>query len=168
MPLQIIMKLDGVNGDSTSFKHKSWSDLESWNWGMTSNRKSGIQTDSSSTTLNEMSVVKALGNDSSSLRLLYAQGAVVPFADFCIFPQVGKREVPKNYLNIRLENVIIKSIVTGGGNDDSYFKEHVTLLFDKVKFEYNRSTKVEEDGSIPAGKEIDFEWNVSTIQQWQQ
>ena len=167
MSLQIIMKLDGVNGDSSSFKHKSWSDLLNWNWGMTSNRKSGAQSDTTNTTLNEMSVVKEIGNDSASLRLLFAQGKIIPFAEFCIFPKVGKREPQSNYLNIRLENVMIKSIVTGGGNEDDFFKEHLTLLFEKVKFEYNRSTKIEEDGSFPPGKEIDFEWDIPANEEWQ-
>ncbi|NKB37649.1 MAG: hypothetical protein GKR93_10835 [Gammaproteobacteria bacterium] len=167
MPLQMMMKIDGVSGDSKSFKHKGWADIISWNWGMTSNRKTAQGTAEQKTAMNELSIIKAIGNDSSGIRLLFAQGQTIPTVEFNVSPQVGKRETQTNYVNISMEGVLIKSIVTGGGADDDFFKEHITLLFDKIKFEYKRSTETNEDGSPVAGPEIDFEWDISANKSWE-
>lgn len=168
MGLQMMMRMDGVSGDSKSFKHKGWSDVLSWNWGMTSSRKSATADENAKTSLNELSVIKLIGNDSSGIRLLYAQGKVIPQVEFSISPVVGKREASKNYVNILMEGVIIKSVITGGATDDDFFKEHITLLFDRIKFEYNRSTEKNEDGTPVAGEEVNFEWDVPAGVQWQQ
>ncbi len=166
MALQMMMRMDGITGDAKSFKHKGWADVLSWNWGMTSNRKSVSTEDRGTTSLNELSIIKAIGNDSSGIRLLYAQGKIIPQVEFSISPVVGKREIQKNYVNILMEDVVVKSIVTGGVADDDFFKEHITLLFDRVKFEYNRSTEVNEEGTPVAGKETDFEWDVLANSKW--
>ena len=51
MALQMYMKMDGVLGDSKSYKHKGWADVLSWNWGMTSNRKLANDIDGDKTSL---------------------------------------------------------------------------------------------------------------------
>lgn len=164
MSLQMIMKIDGVVGEAKSFKHKGWADILSWAWGMTSNRKLSQAIEGDKTFLNELSITKAIGSDSSKIRLLYAQGASIPCVDLTIFPSVGKREAQKKYLDIKLEGVLIKSVVTGGGVDDSFFKENITLLFDKVRFEYNEdSTDSDANTSSTVN---DFEWNVSDNVEW--
>ena len=76
MPLQMMMKIDGVSGDSKSFKHKGWAEILSWSWGLSSNRKSAQGVDGDKTTLNELSIVKAIGNDSSGIRLLDRKSVV--------------------------------------------------------------------------------------------
>ena len=111
MALQMMMKMDGVTGDSKSFKYKGWADIISWNWGMTSNRKSAQGNGEEKTSMNELSIIKAIGNDSSSIRLLFAKNQTIPTVDFSISPIVGKREIQKNYVNIAMEGVVIKSIV---------------------------------------------------------
>jgi type VI secretion system secreted protein Hcp len=163
----MMMKMDGVTGDSKSFKHKGWADIISWNWGMTSNRKSAQGNGEEKTSMNELSIIKAIGNDSSSIRLLFAESKTISSVEFSISPVVGKREPQKNYVNISMEGVIIKSIVTGGGTDEDFFREHITLLFDRVKFEYNRTTQTNEDGSLVTGPEIDFDWDISGNKIWE-
>ena len=166
MPLHMMMKMEGVLGESKSFKHKGWADILSWSWGMTSNRKSAQSVDGDKTSLNELSIIKAIGADSASIRLLFAQGKTIPSVEFSITPVVAKREVQTNYVNIKMEGVLIKSIVTGGGVDDQFFKEHITLLFDRIKFEYDLDAspgKDSEDGKTP---NLDFEWNVPDNAEW--
>ncbi|MFT5133901.1 MAG: type VI secretion system secreted protein Hcp [Gammaproteobacteria bacterium] len=163
MPLQMMMKIDGVIGDSKSFKHKGWADILSWNWGLTSNRKSSQGVDGDKTNLNELSIIKVIGNDSSGIRLLFAQGKTIPNVEFSISPVVAKREPAKSYVDIKMENVVIKSIITGGGIDDDFFKEHITLLYEKIRFEYNRNIGADEKIREP-----DFEWNVPDNAEWAQ
>ena len=166
MALQMMMRIDGVVGESSSFKHKGWSNFLSWSWGMTSNRKVSQTIDGDKTSLNEISIIKEIGSDSSDIRQLYAEGVLIPTVELNMFPATVKREVPIDYVDIKLEGVLIKSIVTGGSVEDSFFKEHITLLFDKVRFNYrtlNANSKVSAEDAAE-----DFVWNVSDNAKWKQ
>ena len=167
MSLQMSMRMDGVTGESSSFVHKDWFDVISWNWGMTSNRKSAKISDGDGISLNEISIVKNIGIDSADIRLLYSNGAVIPAVDFSIRPVMAKRQAATKYVDIRLEGVVIKSIVTGGNIEDKLFKEHITLLFDKVSFEYSKVATQSADGkdSTP-GKGYKFGWDVVGKTEW--
>lgn len=166
MSLLMNMKIDGVLGDSKNYQHKGWSEVISWNWGMTSNRKAANGKEGDKTTLNELSIIKSIGIDSAIIRSLFAQGKIIPSVDFSIIPSVGKKEVQTRYIDIRIEDVIIKSIVTGGSADDNFFKEHITLLFDRVMFEFNRPSVHNADDADSMPVNNGFNWNVSENAEW--
>ena len=168
MALQMYMKMDGVLGDSKSYKHKGWADVLSWNWGMTSNRKLANDIDGDKTSLNELSIIKSIGVDSANIRLLYAQGKIIPSVELSITPSVGKREVQTKYVYIKMEDVLIKSIVTGGSTEDAFFKEHITLLFDRIRFEYSLDAVSLDDSPSDTDNDFDFEWNVPGNVEWEQ
>ena len=167
MALQMYMKMDGVLGDSKSYKHKGWADVLSWNWGMTSNRKLAHNIEGDKTSLNELSIIKSIGVDSANIRLLYAQGKIIPSVELSITPSVGKREVQTKYVYIKMEDVLIKSIVTGGSTEDAFFKEHVTLLFDRIRFEYSLGALSLDDSPDDTPNDFDFEWNVPGNVKWE-
>ena len=102
MALQMFMKLDGVAGDTTNYEYKGWCDILSWNWGMTSNRRSTQVQGDDKTVLNEISVVKPLGVDSPVTRLLFAQGKHIPSVEFSVTPVLGKREGQGKYIYFKL------------------------------------------------------------------
>ena len=164
MALQMHMKIEGVTGDSKSFHHKGWCDVLSWTWGMTSNRKTAPGTEGDKTSLNELSIIKAVGIDSASIRSLFAQGKIIPVVDFSVIPAVGKREVQTKYLDIKLEDVLIKSIITSGDIEDNFFKEHISLLFDRVRFEYSLDPVRGDAEKIPVVN--DFSWDISANDEW--
>lgn len=163
MPLDMHMKIEGVTGEMTGMTHKGWSEIISWNWGMTSNRKAASTTENTSTSLNEISVVKKLGTDSTAIRLLFAQGTVIPRVEFDVIPTAGKKEAKTKYVNLVMENVVIKSIVTGGASEDSSFREHITFIFEKVNFECSKAPNI---SSGAAGVDTNFAWNVSDNAEW--
>jgi len=165
MDLQMSMKIEGITGTSISSEHKGWSEIHSWTWGMTSNRKSIALTDGIKTSLNELSVIKPIGIDSPSIRLLFAQGETIPNVELSITPIRGKREPTKKLLHMKLETVLIKSIVSGGNMDDDFFKEHITLLFDKINFEYSKAGPRNESGETPF-TDYDFCWDVLENKEW--
>ena len=167
MSLQMSMRMDGVTGESSSFAHKDWFDVISWNWGMTSNRKSAKIADGDAISLNEISIVKNIGIDSADIRLLYSNGSVIPTIDFSIRPETAKRQAATKYVDIRLEGVVIKSIVTGGNIEDKLFKEHITLLFDKINFEYSKLARQSADGKESAPEQgYKFGWDVVSKSEW--
>ena len=171
MSLQMYMKIDGVTGGCKVFKYKGWSEVLSWNWGMTSNRKSAQGITGEKTSLNELSIIKPVGIESTDIRLLFAQGVTIPEIEFSITPVVGKRETQTKYVHINLEGVVIKSIVTGGGVDDNFFKEHITLLFDRINFEYTQNAGMADAASAANDEsKVDhqFSWDVPSNSVWKQ
>ena len=167
MSLQMYMKIAGVTGEANEYKHKGWSEILSWNWGMTSNSKTSNAGPERRTSMNEISVIKPIGIDSTSIRNLYALGEVISNINLNISYVTSKREGQKNYVSIIMEDVIIKSIVTGGGVEDNYFKEHITLSFDRVTFECNKPISNGDDsGNDKASMENDFRWNVIENIKW--
>jgi len=169
MPLQMFMKIDGVSGESKHFQHKGWSDVHSWNWGMTSNRKSTEALNGEDkTSLNEISIIKHIGADSAAIRLLFAQGKVIPKVELGIIPIVGQREVQTKYVTLKMEDVMIKSIVTGGGVDDKFFKEHIVLLFGRIRFEYTQGVAIGQGQTTAVPEDFNFGWNVPSNAQWTQ
>ena len=167
MSLQIFMKIDNVPGDAKNYDYRGWSEVLSLNWGMTSNRRTVPPGGEDRTSLNEISVVKRLGADSAAIRSLFAAGTTIPAVELSITPVVGQRETKAKYLAVFMEDVVIKSIVTGGGVDDSFFKEHVTLLFGKVRFEYNRNSPATHTAE-GTSEDYRFGWDVAVNGAWNQ
>ncbi len=167
MSLQLHMKIDGVMGEASSFKFKGWCEIISWNWGMTSNRKTSKPVDSEKTMMNELTVIKPIGIDSTQIRNLYALGEVISSVNLTIAPVVGKREPQSNYVNIIMEDVIIKSVVTGGTVEDEFFKEHLTFVLDRVTFECNRPFVSKGDEQVDeTSPDNDFRWDVLANKKW--
>lgn len=160
------MKIDGVSGDSKSFIHKGWFEVLSWNWGMTSNRKTAQDAVGDKTSLNEISVVKSIGSDSADIRLLFAQGKIIPSIEFSVLPEVSKKEAKAKYIEMKIENAIIKSIISGGSMEDSFFKEHLTILFEKISVQYTRTVARSAVGAETAPIVKDFSWNVAENTEW--
>jgi type VI secretion system secreted protein Hcp len=165
MSLQMNIKIDGVFGDSKTSNHKGWAEVLSWNWGMTSDRKNSQSNDNSKTSLNELSIIKFVGIDSMAMRLLYAKGEIISNVQLNIIPTTAKRQAASKYMNIKMEDVVIKSIVSGGNNEDKFFKEHITFLFDRVNFEYSKS-KNPNDSNDKSSEDFDFAWNVPENMEW--
>lgn len=169
MALQMHMKMEGILGEAKMFKYKGWSEVLSWNWGMTSNRKlaQGTNGNGGKTSFDELSIIKPIGIDSAGIRLLFAQGATIPTVEFSVTPVVSKKEVPTRYVHIKMEGVVIKSIVTGGSIDDNFFKEHITMLFDRIRFEYSRNAVLgTENKDDLSPLDYDFGWKVPENVEW--
>lgn len=161
MSVEMYLKMDGVTGGSKNFSHKGWSDVISWGWAMVSNRSAADVTDKDKTSFREMSIVKKIGMDSTAIMQLFAQGKVIESAELDVIPVVGKREARQKYLSIRMEDVLVKSIITGGNNSEDSFNENIVLLFGKVRFEYsvNAITGAENTGKEAA--EYNFNWDIT-------
>lgn len=164
MPVEIFLKMDGLTGESRNFQHKGWADVLSWTWAISSNRNTLEKAASENASFNEISLIKRIGRDSPEMMRLFAAREIVPHAELSIMPVVSKKEVKQKYLNLYMEDVIIKSIVTGGSCEEEYFKERVTLLFDRIRFEYNQHSGLDTGEppvdhvfgwDIPANKAIE-------------
>lgn len=160
------MKIDGIDGDPESVKnyqYKGWSEIKSWTWGMTSNRKQINSSNNYEKNLNELSVIKEIGSDSPLIRLLFAKSKIIPKIEFSVIPSTGKREIQK-YVHIHMEDIIIKSIVTGGESEDRYFKERITFMFDRIRFESGKP--LSNNRGDNASQMNIFSWDTNQDTDW--
>jgi type VI secretion system secreted protein Hcp len=157
MAVEMFFRVDGVPGGSHNYSHKGWSDLLSWRWNL--DRPVGTS-HAIAAPPNEISLVKAVGMDSTELMRLFAEGKPVKFAEIDIVPVVGKRDAQQKYLGITMHDVMIKSIDIGGSLDESVFKEKITLRFNKVKFEYHQYSDASASGGAPSLTDYAFDWDL--------
>ena len=160
MSVEMFLKLDGVAGGSRNYDHKGWSDVVSWGWGMVSNRNSAQVTDADKTSFKEISISKRIGIDSTAIMLLYAQGKTIQYADLDIIPLVAKREVKQKYLSMHMEDVVVKSIITGGNVNDELFNENIILLFSRIRFEFNLPTITNAENAERTAADYSFAWDI--------
>jgi type VI secretion system secreted protein Hcp len=159
MALEMYLRMDGIQGLSKNFSFKDSSEITEFSWGMLSNRKSAKVNESDMTAFGEITVSKQIGLDSAAIMLHYAQGKIISSADITVIPVALKREAQKRYLNIHMEEVLVKSILTGGDISQDVFGEKITLLFGKVKFEYDYNPPI--TAKTTEIQEFSFSWDIT-------
>lgn len=164
MSVEIYLKLDGVTGGTRNFAHKGYSDVISWSWELQSNRSSSQISEGDKTAFRQISVVKRIGMDSPNILSLYAQGKSITSAELTIVPVVAKREAKQKYLTIQMEDVLVKSVVTGGSSAEELFNETIVLLFGRVRYEFSVNAV---PGSDAVGGDYKFAWDINQNREWQ-
>lgn len=167
MSVEMYLKLDGVTGGSKDFTYKGWSDVTSLGWGLVSNRNSTRIADNDLTSFKEITVSKRIGSDTAAIMQLYAQGTTIPFAEINVIPILTKKEGKQKYLAMRMEDVLVKSIIIGGTSDEDFFNEKIILLFSRIRFEYNFHTAPTPEHVKGTNVEYSFAWDINNNKQWE-
>lgn len=162
MAVEIFFRIEGVTGGTLNYSHKGWADVLSYSWELARDPIVGQANADGGAGMNEISLVKAVGVDSTALMTSFAAGTPAKTAEISIIPTVGKRDAPQKYLAITLEDVLIIAISTGGGIDESVFKEKITLRFGRVKYEYHQYGEIGPAGATRAVSSYAFDWDLST------
>ena len=160
MAVEMFLRIDGITGGSKNFYHKGWSDMSSWKWGMASTRTAAQATTSAATSFNQISLIKPVGMDSAAIMSLYAEGRIAAKGEINVVPVVTKREAQVKYVSILMEDLMIKSIDVGGSVDDNQITETITLLFGKIKFDFNQYGDAGPDTAAAESVSHSFAWNV--------
>jgi len=142
MALEMFLRIDDVTGGTANYSHRGWGDVLSYSWLLTRDPQAatGVR-------MNEISLVKPVGIESTALMTLFAAQTTIKTAELSVIPTVGKRDVPMKYLTLAMEEVVITSISTGGGIDENVFKETLTLQFARVKYETHHYSEVGQAGA---------------------
>lgn len=161
MSVEIFIKLDGITGESKNYYHKGWSEVSSWAWGMANN----VDTQGKPV-FKELAFTKRIGIDSTDMMLHFAQAKLIKNVEFSIVPIMAKREAKLKYLSMQMEDVLIKSITTGGSAEDDRFNEDILLSFSKVSFEYSFNIQATHD-TTASSVDHKFGWDIGMNQEWQ-
>lgn len=152
--VDILLKMDGIDGESLIVGHEGESDVLAWSWGAT---QSGSMHDgggggAGKVNVEDVSLTKYV--DKASIDLLRAcfTGTHVKEA---ILTVRKSGEEPLDYMVITMSPVLVTSVSTGGSGGGERLTENVTLNFAKVKVSY---TPQKEDGS--ADEVMDFTWDI--------
>ena len=162
MAVEMFLRLDGVTGGSQNYGHKGWAEVLTWSWDLDRVQGASEANPDSGLKMNEISLVKAVSVDSAAIMTLFAGGTAIKSAEIDIVPVVGKRDAQQKYITITLEEVLIKSISTGGSVDESVFKEKITLAFGKMKYEFHHYADVGPAGGVKTLTSYAFGWDLNT------
>ena len=149
----MVLKLDGIRGESTKAGHESEIDVLSWDWGaeMTTSTRVGRGAGAGSSKSYDLTITKWVDAASPLLYQAVMQGKQIREAVFVVATSTSRRETA--YITIKLKNVMVTSVKTNQSNSNDRPKEQITLSFDSAEYTY---TPIKADGS--AGSAITVKW----------
>jgi type VI secretion system secreted protein Hcp len=152
----MVLKLAGIDGESTDPKHKGEIDVLAWSWGLSQEAPStggGGGGGAGRPGIENLSIQKLV--DLASPLLLSFSAQAKHISDGTLTTRrAGKRG--GEFLLFKMSNVVVTSVRVAASKDDNVPTENITLNFGKLEFGY-RPTK--PDGSL--GPETAFKWEVS-------
>lgn len=151
--IDMFLKIEGIEGESTDKVHSKDIDVLAWSWGMssTSSFLAGGGGTTGQVHLQDISITKYVDKSTPTLLLDCANGK-----------QRGKMELflrkpgdkPLEFLVITFENVLVTSVSTGGSGGEDRLTENVTFTFAKITVAYKAQNA---DGS--GDKAQEFKWD---------
>jgi type VI secretion system secreted protein Hcp len=156
MAVDMFMKIGDIKGESTDKSHKEEIDVLAWSWGMSQSGTThmGGGGGAGKVSVQDLSFTKYVDASSNALMLACCNGQHYDTADLVV-RKAGK--TPLEYIKIKMEEVIITSVSTGGSGGEDRLTENVTLNF--AKFTYN-SQPQDEKGAAKGGTK-DCVWDIA-------
>ena len=154
MAVDILIKIEGVDGESVIQDHEDEIDVLAWSWGMSQSGSMHVGGGGGSGKVNiqDVSLTKYVDKASPSLMRACCNGEHLTEATLTV-RKAGKDAL--DYLKIKMSPVLVTSLDTGGSGGEDRLTENVTLNFAKVEVGY---TPQKPDGTGDA--EISLIWNV--------
>ncbi len=142
-----------IQGESTDKAHAGTVDVLAWNWGMANSGSthvgSGAVTGMAS--FQDLSLTKYVDRSSPALLLRCATGEHIPEATL-IVRKAGA--TPVEYIKIKLTEVLVSSVSTGGSGGEDRLTENVTLNFAEMSLTYTPDIS-----NVPKDS-LQFTWDI--------
>jgi len=148
MAVDMFMKVGDLKGESKDQTHKGEIDVLAWSWGMSNSGSShtGGGAGAGKTNVQDLSFTKYIDLSSPDLMLACCNGKHFTEATLTV-RKAG--ETPLEYLKIKLTQVLVTSVSTGGSGGEDRLTENVTLNFAKVNLDYIEQTEKGVAGGKP-------------------
>ena len=155
MAMDMFIQIGALKGESKDSVHKEKTDVLAWSWGMSNSGSAhaGGGSGAGKVNVQDLSFTKYIDKTTPDLMLAASNGKHFPDA-LLIVRKAGDK--PVEYLTIKLDQVLVTSVTTGGSGGEDRLTENVTLNFAKVKLIYKAQ---KADGSKDA--DITYGWDVS-------
>ena len=154
MAVDFFLKIDGIPGESKDSKHSGEIDVLAFSWGLsqTGIGHTGGGGGAGKANFQDLSFTHHVDASSTALMYACASGKHIPSA-ILVARKAGEK--PLEYLKIKLTDILVTSVSTGGSGGEERQTANVTLNYAKVTVEY---TEQKADGS--GGPAKNFGWNV--------
>ena len=151
--VDLYLKIEGIEGESSDAKHKGSIELESWNWGATQSgsHASGSGGGSGKFSMHDFHGVMKVGKASPKMMLACATGEHLKKA-VLICRKAGKEQ--QEYLKITLHGLLVSSYQTSGaGHGGIVPTDNFSLNFTKIEFEYREQ---KPDGTLAGSHKVGY------------
>ena len=150
MKPSMFIKFDGIDGECEDDDHKGWIDILSWSWGMSqsANTHMGGGGGQAQASVQDLSAVKFVDKSTPGLMHSCLVGKHIAKAELHCTKASGDNKALE-YIIIKMDDVIISSVSTGGSGGEDRMTENVSLNFAKVEYQYTVQTKEGSAGSKP-------------------
>src|ERR1700720_4606474 len=155
MAEDMFIKLDTIDGEAQDSKHKKDIDVLAWSWGLSNSGSAHVGGGAGAGKVNVQDLSFTKWVDSASPKLMLAACDGKHFANATLVVRKAG-EKPVEYIKIKMEEVLITSISTGGSGGEDRLTENVTLNFAKVSVDY-----VPQDAKGAAGTAIPMTWSIA-------
>jgi type VI secretion system secreted protein Hcp len=155
MAVDMFIKIETVDGESRDKTHKKEIDVLAWSWGISNSGSAhvGGGAGAGKCNIQDISFTKWVDSATPKLALACCDGKHFASATLVV-RKAGEK--PVEYLKIKVEEVLITSISTGGSGGEDRLTENVTLNFAKVSLDY-----VPQDEKGAAGTAIPMAWSIA-------
>ncbi|MEX0324634.1 MAG: Hcp family type VI secretion system effector [Puniceicoccaceae bacterium] len=149
------IKIEGVDGESKDKNHDQWIDVLAIDWGMSRPAPVSGGGGISDLVFDGISATKYIDKSTPLLMQSCATANPYPAVEVHLTRRAGAEPDEQVYLVIKLENVLVTSVSTGGSGGEDRLTENVTLNFGRINFDYQKTADGAESGVGP------FIWDVA-------
>jgi type VI secretion system secreted protein Hcp len=135
MAVDMFMKIGDIKGESTDKTHKDTIDVLAWSWGMSNSGTTHMGGGGGAGKVNvqDLSFTKYIDASSNALMKACCEGKHYDEATLTVRKAGG---TPLEYIVLKLEEVMVTSVSTGGSGGEDRLTENVTLNFAKFMYKY--------------------------------
>ena len=155
MAVDMFIKIGDLKGEAKDKAHGKWIDVLSWSWGVSNSGSAhtGGGAGAGKANVQDLSFTKYVDSSTPALLLATCNGRHFDDAQL-IVRKAGEK--PVEYIKIKLTEVLITALSTGGSGGEDRLTENVTLNFAKVAFDY-----VPQDDKGAPGTAIPMSWDIA-------
>ncbi len=155
MAVDMFFKIDGIDGESKDASHTNEIDVLAWSWGMSQSATTHIGGGGGSGKVNvqDISFTKYVDKSSPELMKACMTGRHIATATLVVRKAGDK---PLEYMTIKISDIIVSSVSTGGSGGEDRLTENISLNFSQVDYTYIEQTDTGAEGAKP-----DVKWDIA-------
>lgn len=161
MAVDMYLKLDGIEGEAQDSVHAKEIDILAWSWGgsQSGTTHMGAGGGGGKANIQDLSFTHYVDSATHLLLQRMFDGKHIPEGTLTVRKAGG---TPLDYIILKMTDIMVTSVSTGGSGGEDRLTENVTLNFAKVELDY---VPQKADGSGEAAKKAgwDIAENLTTV-----